>query len=101
MKRIILASGSPRRKMLLDWAELKFEVIVSDTDESFSSELDPAEVAVSIAQKKNQAVVAQLNNNIVTEEELTTAINILEKAKKEKQDKIQKDAYDNLDVSIE
>ena len=64
MKRIILASGSPRRKMLLDWAELKFEVIVSDTDESFSSDLDPAEVAISIAQKKNQAVVAQLNNDI-------------------------------------
>jgi hypothetical protein len=44
---------------------------------------------------------SQLNNNIVTEEELTTAITILEKAKKEKQDKIQKDAYDNFDVSIE
>jgi hypothetical protein len=44
---------------------------------------------------------SQLNNNIVTEEELTTAITILEKAKKEKQDKIQKDAYENFDVSIE
>jgi septum formation protein len=64
MKRIILASGSPRRKMLLDWAELKFEVIVSDADETFSSDLDPAEVAISIAQKKNQAVVAHLNNDI-------------------------------------
>jgi septum formation protein len=64
MKRIILASGSPRRKMLLDWAELKFEVIVSDADETFSSELDPAEVAIAIAQKKNQAVVAHLNNDI-------------------------------------
>jgi hypothetical protein len=37
---------------------------------------------------------SQINNNIVTEEELTTAITILEKAKKEKQEKIQKDAYD-------
>ena len=64
MKRIILASGSPRRKMLLDWAELKFEVIVSDADETFSSDLDPAEVAIAIAQKKNQAVVAHLNNDI-------------------------------------
>jgi septum formation protein len=64
MKRIILASGSPRRKMLLDWAELKFEVIVSDADETFSSDLDPAEVAIAIAKKKNQAVVALLNNEI-------------------------------------
>jgi hypothetical protein len=38
---------------------------------------------------------SQINNNIVTEEELTTAITILEKAKKEKQEKIQKDAYEN------
>lgn len=64
MKKIILASGSPRRKMLLEWAEVPFEVIVSDTDESFSSSLSPSAVAVSIAQKKNQAVVDQLQNEI-------------------------------------
>jgi len=64
MKKIILASGSPRRKMLLEWAEVPFEVIVSDTNESFSSSLSPSAVAVSIAQKKNQAVVEQLQNEI-------------------------------------
>lgn len=64
MKKIILASGSPRRKMLLEWAEVPFEVIVSDTDESFSSSLSPSAVAVSIAQKKNQAVIDQLQNEI-------------------------------------
>lgn len=64
MKKIILASGSPRRKMLLEWAEVPFEVIVSDTDESFSLSLSPSAVAVSIAQKKNQAVVDQLQNEI-------------------------------------
>ena len=64
MKKIILASGSPRRKMLLEWAEVPFEVIVSDTDESFSSSLSPSAIAVSIAQKKNQAVVDQLQNEI-------------------------------------
>lgn len=36
-------------------------------------------------------------NNIVTEEELTTAITILEKAKKEKQEKVQNDAYENFE----
>jgi septum formation protein len=50
--------------MLLEWAEVPFEVIVSDTDESFSSSLSPSAVAVSIAQKKNQAVVDQLQNEI-------------------------------------
>ena len=63
MKKIILASGSPRRKMLLEWAEVPFEVKVSDTDESFSPSLSPSAVAVSIAQKKNQAVVDQLQND--------------------------------------
>lgn len=64
MKKIILASGSPRRKMLLEWAEVPFEVIVSDTDESYSSSLSPTAVAVSIAQKKNQAVVDLIQNKI-------------------------------------
>jgi len=64
MKKVILASGSPRRKMLLDWAEVDFDVVVSDADESFSSSLTPAEVAVSIAKKKNQAVVDYLQNKL-------------------------------------
>jgi septum formation protein len=55
MKKIVLASGSPRRKMLLEWAEINFEVIVSDADESFSPLEDPIEVALKIAKKKNIA----------------------------------------------
>src|SRR5262249_36400450 len=33
MKKIILASGSPRRKQLLEWAEVPFEILVRETDE--------------------------------------------------------------------
>jgi len=33
--KIILASQSPRRKQLLEWAEVPFEVIVKSTDETF------------------------------------------------------------------
>lgn len=57
MKRIILASGSPRRKMLLEWAEIPFEVIVSDADESFSPDMKPIDVAIQIAKVKNQAIL--------------------------------------------
>lgn len=64
MKQIILASGSPRRKMLLEWAELNFEVMVSDADESFSAQLNPTDVAISIARKKNQVIVDQLNEKM-------------------------------------
>jgi septum formation protein len=57
MKKIILASGSPRRKMLMDWAEFSFDVIVSDADESYDPQISPAEIAMSIAEKKIQAVL--------------------------------------------
>ena len=31
-KKLILASQSPRRKQLLEWAEVPFEVIVKSTE---------------------------------------------------------------------
>jgi septum formation protein len=54
--KIILASQSPRRKQLLQWAELVFEVIVSHTDESYPAHLTPQEIALFIAQNKATAV---------------------------------------------
>lgn len=61
MKKIILASGSPRRKMLMEWAELKFDIIVSDADESFPPETTPNDAALLIAKKKNVAVQEMLS----------------------------------------
>ena len=60
MKKIILASGSPRRKLLMDWAELTFNVMVSDADETYDPSLSPENIALSIANKKNHAVQTQL-----------------------------------------
>lgn len=57
MKKLILASGSPRRKMLMEWAECSFDVIVSDADESYDPEETPANIAMSIAEKKIQALL--------------------------------------------
>ena len=51
-KKIILASGSPRRKTLLEWAEVSFEVIVKPTDESYPEGLAIEEVPVHIARQK-------------------------------------------------
>lgn len=61
MKKIILASGSPRRKQLLELAEITFEVVVSETDESYPKELLPAEIALHIAENKAFAVQAKLS----------------------------------------
>ncbi len=56
MDRIILASQSPRRKQLLEWAEIKFDVIVSDADESFPTNLPIEQVPIHIARHKAMAV---------------------------------------------
>lgn len=56
MKKIILASGSPRRKQLLELAEIPFEVKVSEIDESYPEGLSPAEIAIHIAVNKARAV---------------------------------------------
>ena len=56
MSKIILASASPRRKQLLEWAEVPFEVRVSNTDESFPPGLSPSEIAIHIAKEKARAV---------------------------------------------
>jgi septum formation protein len=64
MKNIILASGSPRRKMLMEWAELNFEIIVSDVDESFPNDISPKDVALLIAKNKNIAVFEKLQSTI-------------------------------------
>lgn len=60
MQDLILASQSPRRKMLLEWAEISFEVIVKHTDEDYPDGLNPSEVALYIARKKAMAVQAHV-----------------------------------------
>lgn len=61
MTPILLASGSPRRKQLLEWAEIPFRVQVSNADEDFPPELPVEEVPVFIARKKALAVQAESN----------------------------------------
>ena len=56
MNKIILASQSPRRKQLLEWAEVPFEIVVKETDERFPPGLLPDEVAIYIARNKALAV---------------------------------------------
>lgn len=65
MAKIVLASGSPRRKQLLEWAEVDFEVLVVPTDETYPEGLAPEEVAVHIARQKAAAVRGQTNKTIL------------------------------------
>ena len=52
MQEIILASQSPRRKQLLEWAEIPFEIIIKSTDESFPADLPVDEIPIYIARQK-------------------------------------------------
>jgi septum formation protein len=61
MDKIILASQSPRRKQLLEWAEVPFDVIVHDTDESYPSTLDIEDVPAHIARAKALSVYNSLS----------------------------------------
>lgn len=56
MHKIILASQSPRRRQLLEWAEVPFEVLVADTDESYPPGLAKEDIAIFIARNKALAV---------------------------------------------
>ena len=56
MKKIILASQSPRRKQLLEWAEVPFDVIIQSTDESYPAGLSVQDIAIHIARHKALAV---------------------------------------------
>jgi len=58
ISKIILASQSPRRKQLLEWAEIEFDVLVSDAEETYPEDLTFEEVAIHIARNKALKVVA-------------------------------------------
>lgn len=55
MQSIILASSSPRRKQLLEWAEVSFEVVSKSIAEDYPSSLPVEDVPVYIARQKAMA----------------------------------------------
>ncbi|MBB5324569.1 septum formation protein [Anoxybacillus tepidamans] len=56
MKRLILASSSPRRKQLLEMAGLRFDILVSDIDEQIQRNESPEQIVQSLAYQKAKAV---------------------------------------------
>ncbi len=62
MSGYILASQSPRRKQLLAWADIEFDIMVSEAAEDFPAEMDVQDVPVHIAQKKAIAVQQKIKH---------------------------------------
>ncbi len=55
IKKIILASSSPRRKEILAMLGLPFEVVSPDADEEIKKELSPEEYVCTLSERKGEA----------------------------------------------
>lgn len=65
-RRLVLASGSPRRKKLLEDIGFEFEVITSNVDEGQVSEmLEPSKYVMELALLKAKDVAQGLNDNAI------------------------------------
>ncbi len=65
IRRIILASSSPRRKELLEKAGLCFEVDAGNCPENLSSELEPHQLAMQISLEKAQSVAGKYPDAVI------------------------------------
>jgi len=65
MKKIILASASPRRKELLEAIGLKFEVEPSNYEEDIRSTADPHELVKSLSLAKARAVAGNHRSALI------------------------------------
>lgn len=65
MKKIILASQSPRRRMLLQNIGLKFDVLVDDTEEKRKEEWTPEETVTELAKQKARNVASRVTETAI------------------------------------
>lgn len=56
-QKLVLASSSPSRKMLLEQAGLSFDVVVSGVDETVPEDYTPAQTVETLARRKGEAVL--------------------------------------------
>lgn len=73
--KVILASGSPRRKQLLQMADVAFEVVVRETDEALLPGLTPQEQTVQIAKNKALAVRDFVQNAVLIAADTIVVLN--------------------------
>lgn len=64
MKRLILASNSPRRRELLEQIGVEFEVIPSNAEEKVTKQ-EPSEVVEELSRQKAEDVAAAVEDGIV------------------------------------
>lgn len=65
MKKIVLASASPRRKEILDITGLKFSVYAGDYEEDLTLSMSPRKLARFLSYKKAESVAYKYRNAII------------------------------------
>lgn len=60
--KLVLASGSPRRKELLGWLKIPFQVMASDVEE-VTKFTKPFEVVKDLSELKGRDILGKLNDN--------------------------------------
>ena len=65
MKKLILASASPRRASLLRLLDIPFEIAPSNVDETLDTRLPPPEHVREIAQRKTRAIAPHFDHALV------------------------------------
>lgn len=65
MKKIILASASPRRKEILKSLGLEFEVFASDIDEASFNHMSPKELVLTLSVEKAKSIQSNLKDCLI------------------------------------
>ncbi|MGL4484342.1 MAG: Maf family protein [Anaerovoracaceae bacterium] len=72
--KIVLASGSPRRKELLEKHGIAFDILVTDVDENILGDYKPAELATELSRIKAEAAVKAIMKKDVSRAEKLSEI---------------------------
>ena len=64
-RKLVLASSSPSRKMLLEQAGLTFDVVVSGVDETVPEAYTPAQTVECLAERKGEAVLSLCPDQVI------------------------------------
>ncbi|MGJ7032571.1 Maf family protein [Niabella hirudinis] len=74
--RIVLASSSPRRKQILEWADVPFDILTREIDERFDPARDLCAAIADVALKKAQAVMGEVESGrIILAADTVVALN--------------------------
>lgn len=65
MKKLILASQSPRRKQLLEQVRIPFSIFPSDVDEAYDKNESPQKIVQLLAEKKAEYVLEKMDGAVV------------------------------------